>query len=246
MEICERGEIFVEKGDDAVFDHTKIIFRANDEYFYAKTSQRLSSFQSSAIDIDRLEAIRIPSSHIFPLADPKFTQAPNPLPPTSYLKQPKLLYYGLDDVDYSNLVLTEVEACEVLRRHPHPNIATYLGCTVKDGRITGLAFAKYPLTLSQMVRDGLPFDKERCLSGIESGLRHMHSLGLIHNDLNPANVMVDGDTAVIIDFDSCKREGDKLGSKAGTDGWTLDGQEYARRENDWHSLSKIRVYLEER
>jgi serine/threonine protein kinase len=71
----------------------------------------------------------------------------------------------------------------------------------------------------------------------------MHKLGLVHNDLNPSNIMMDGDNPVIIDFDSCKREGDELGSKAGTDGWTLDGQDHAMRENDLYSLSKIRAAL---
>ena len=38
MEICEKGEIYVEKDDDLIFDHTKIILRgADDEYFYSKT-----------------------------------------------------------------------------------------------------------------------------------------------------------------------------------------------------------------
>ncbi|KAM4065871.1 hypothetical protein HRG_012039 [Hirsutella rhossiliensis] len=42
MEICEKGEIFIEKDDDMVFDHAKIILRgANGEYLYAKTHQRI-------------------------------------------------------------------------------------------------------------------------------------------------------------------------------------------------------------
>jgi tRNA A-37 threonylcarbamoyl transferase component Bud32 len=63
------------------------------------------------------------------------------------------------------------------------------------------------------------------LCGIEASVHHMHKLELVHSDLNPSNLMVDGDNPVIIDFDSCKREGDELGSEAGTDGWTLDGQD---------------------
>ena len=241
MEICEKGEIFVEKDDDLIFDHTMIILRgADDEYFYAKTNQRI--FRSPIIDVNGLDATRIPADQIWPLADPQFTRAPDPLSST-YVKRPSLLYYGLDDLNYGSHVLTEVEACEVLKRHPHPNIAPYLGCIVKEGRIRGLVFAKYSVTLSQMLEGGTPFDRGHCLRGIEAGIRHMHNLGLVHNDLNPSNIMMDGDNPVIIDFDSCKREGDKLGSKAGTDGWTLDGQDYARRDNDLYSLSKIRAAL---
>ncbi|KAK3377679.1 kinase-like domain-containing protein [Podospora didyma] len=242
MEICEKGEIFVEKDDDFVFDHTKIILRGADgEFFYAKSDQRI--FRSPKIDINGLDTIRIPADRVWPLADPEFTRAPDPLPSTCYLKRPSLLYYENtpDKPDYDRHILTEVGACEILRVHPHPNIAQYLGCIVKDGRIRGLGFAKYSITLSQMLKDGTPFNRSRCLRGIEAGVSHMHSLGLIHNDLNPSNIMMDGDDPVIIDFDSCKQEGDELGSKAGTYGWTLNGADYARPENDLYSLSKIRA-----
>ncbi|KAI1352324.1 kinase-like domain-containing protein [Xylaria sp. FL0043] len=242
MEICEKGEIFIEKDDDLVFDHTKIILRTDGEYFYAKTNQRI--FRSS-IDINGLATIRIPADNVWPLADPEFTRAPDPLPSTAYVKRPSLLYYenASNNPDYACQILTEVKTCEVLRKHPHHNIVQYLGCIVKDGRIKGLAFAKYSITLSQMLKDGTRFNRSRCLHGIQAGVSHMHKLGLVHNDLNPSNIMMDEDNPVIIDFDSCKREGDKLGSKGGTYGWTLDGEDYARRENDFYSLEKIRAAL---
>ncbi|RDA87713.1 hypothetical protein CP532_1784 [Ophiocordyceps camponoti-leonardi (nom. inval.)] len=246
MEICEKGEMYVEKDDDIVFDHSKIILRAADgEFFYAKTNQRILSLPN--IDVDELDTIGIPADRVWPLADTEFTRAPDPLPPTAYLKRPSLIYYQ-DSYDHCHVprhILTEVEACEVLRMNPHPNIVQYLGCIVNNGRITGLGFAKYSLTLSQMLEDGTPFNTASCLDGIEAGVRHMHNLGFIHNDLNPTNIMMDGDNPIIIDFDSCKREGAKLGSKIGTDGWTLDGEGYARRENDLYSLSKIRAALKD-
>jgi len=47
-------------------------------------------------------------------------------------------------------------------------------------------------------------DYSSILAGIESGIRHLHSLGLVHNDINPRNIMMDHDKAVIIDFGSCR------------------------------------------
>jgi len=42
------------------------------------------------------------------------------------------------------------------------------------------------------------------LEGIASGVGHMHSLGLIHNDIDPSNIMItEDDSPVVIDFDSC-------------------------------------------
>ena len=71
----------------------------------------------------------------------------------------------------------------------------------------------------------------------------MHALGLIHNDLNPSNIMMNGDSPVTIDFDSCKREGEKLGLKLGTFGWAMEGVVYATPQNDYFGLSKIRGIL---
>ncbi|KAF1346335.1 hypothetical protein EJ07DRAFT_144752 [Lizonia empirigonia] len=247
MEIYEKGEIFVEKDGEYVFDHSKIIIHGdNDEFYYAKIDK--SIFGSPQIDIDGLNMNRIPADHVWPLAEPIFTRAPNPLPSGCYLKRPSLLYYegASDSSDYSRQILSEVEACEVFRLCPHPNIARYLGCVVKDGRIRGLCFVKYPVTLSQMLKDGTHLQSSICLSGIEAGVRHMHDLGFVHNDLNPSNIMMDGENPIIIDFDSCKRVGDRLGSKTGTFGRALVEEECARRENDLHSLSEIQAALTKR
>ncbi|KAJ2975810.1 hypothetical protein NUW58_g8254 [Xylaria curta] len=239
MEICEAHSAYSECDDGVKFDHTKIILRrGDDEYFYAKSSQRLSPEE---IDIDALEIFEIPTEHIWPLADPKFTQAPNPLPAGCYLKRPTLIHYQPnEDNDVGNLILTEVEACEVLRQSPHPNIVRYLGCMIKDGRIRGLVFDKYPITLWEMLDHKIEFDKSHCLHGIEAGVQHMHDLGLVHNDLNPSNIMMDGNHPIIIDFDSCKSDGKKLGKKGGTYMYSLEDEEYSKRDNDLYSLSKIR------
>jgi len=73
-----------------------------------------------------------------------------------------------------------------------------------------------------------PFDKTGRFEGIRKGMRHLHSLGLIHNDISPYNVMVTEDDApVLIDFDSCRDEGRKFGMKAETMGWTDEAPEIA-------------------
>ena len=68
-------------------------------------------------------------------------------------------------------------------------------------------------------------------------------MGLIHCDINPANIVMDGDTPVIVDFDSCQRNGEKLGIKGGTLNWTREDFEFARPENDEYGLAKIRDFL---
>jgi serine/threonine protein kinase len=238
MEVCESIDSYITEGDDHIFDETKIILRkGEDEYFYAKSSQPL---RPAEVDIDTLDAVAIPMKHIWPLADPTFTRAPEPVPENCYLKRKSVLDYedGSDAIGFGDTILAEVEACEVLRKHPHPNIVQYLGCVIKDGRVRALAFNKHSVTLRDMVKAKTPFDKNRCLDAIEAGVRHMHDLGLIHNDLNPSNIMMDGNNPIIIDFDSCKPEGQKM-IKGGTYGYSLP-EEYSKRSNDVYGLSRMR------
>jgi len=86
------------------------------------------------------------------------------------------------------------------------------------------------MNLSESVTKGpRPFDTDLFLQGIQKGVQHF-SLGLIHCDLNPTNILINRDTSVIGDFDSCRREGEKLGFKAGTRGWTSEDFKFARPE----------------
>ncbi|KAK4222953.1 hypothetical protein QBC38DRAFT_518027, partial [Podospora fimiseda] len=124
-------------------------------------------------DVQGLDIIKIPSEDIWPLANPEFTRAPDALPPNAYLKRPCLFGAGCHNPHIQETILSKVEVCEVLKKHPHPNFARYLGCVVKEGRVRGLAFTKYSVTLDQMLKERTPFDKERCLRGIEAGVYHM-------------------------------------------------------------------------
>lgn len=84
-----------------------------------------------------------------------FTRAPEPLPVNRWVKRPSLIDCGDSEASSKPAVhlLNEAIVYEILRKHPHKNIARYLGCVVEGGRIKGLCFVKYPMTLRQMVRD---------------------------------------------------------------------------------------------
>jgi len=243
MEICEKGAAFVEEGGDLVFSHTKLILREGHQYSYAISPKHFTSI--SDIDIHTLELHPIPISQIFPSFSTEFTRAPDPPSSKLFVKRPSLLDYGDTpaSTSQSTLILNEARICEILRRYPHPNVAEYLGCLVEDGKITGLCYVRYRGTLSERVRAGHLLERESCLKSIEDGIRHIHSLGLVHCDINPTNILMDGDIPRIGDFDSCHEEGSKLGLKAGTKGWTNDEFIIASCENDWYGLSKIREFL---
>ena len=221
-----------------------MILREGDRYYYAITSRRYSA--NSQVNLLELDLVPIPTLQIWPLFPRQFTQAPELLPQDCYIKRPSLLYYSdtKASTELSSLLLNEAEVCEILRAFPHPNIAWYLGCIVENNRITGLCFVKYGMNLSERVtKDSCPFDIDLCLQGIRKGIQHLHSLDLIHCNLNPTNILIDRDTLVIGDFDSCQRKGEKLGFKAGTRGWTSQDFKFARPENDKYRLSKIWDFL---
>jgi hypothetical protein len=58
--------------------------------------------------------------------------------------------------------------------------------------------------------------------------------------MNPSNIMfkADNDTPIIIDFDSCGREGEKS-VKAGTMDWSDNTFDVANPKNDFYGLKKI-------
>jgi len=244
MEICEQNEIFTEADGDLVFSHTKIILREGDQYYYTSTSRRYPD--DCKADLHGLDIVPIPASHIWPPFQAQLGRAPEPLPQDCYVKRHSLLGYSNTSTSsgFGNLLLHEAEVCELLRASPHPNIARYLGCIVKNDRITGLCFVKYGMNLGErVIKDPRSFDTDLILQGIQEGIRHLHSLGLIHCNLSPMNIVMDGDTPVIIDFDSCQHKGENLGIKAGTWGWTDENFEFAMPENDEYGLSKIRDFL---
>ena len=244
MEVLEQSSIWKDVGDDMQFDHTKIILREGDDYFYARSPARYRP--QDKIDPDQLEKHPIPSAHIWPSFPEDLTRALDPLPDDFYVKVPSLIDYA-DDDDESfrprELLLAEARICEILIKFPHPYIARYLGCRVQGNRITGLCFARYKTTLADRLRDNdcqLPPDT---YSKIEKGIQHLHSLGLVHNDVNPRNIMFSRDgSPVIIDFDSCKPQGDKL-LKGGTWGWCDESARVADRNNDYYGLRKIQKAL---
>ncbi|KAJ4524870.1 hypothetical protein HRR83_000508 [Exophiala dermatitidis] len=250
LEILECSEVWkeVDNSDDFEFSHTKVILRDGFEFFYARVDQRKTpSFQAS-VDPSALELHPIPTETIWPKSPKNALRCPNPASDSAeiYVKRPSLLAYGDSFVstEIKTLVLHEVQICETLAQFQHPNIAKYLGCQVENDLITGLCFEKYGDSLFQMMQDGRSdsFDKGACLQDIRNGIQHLHSLEIVHGDINPHNILSHGDNFVIIDFDSCAKVGEELGLKLGTDGWTQESTT-AEYSNDWYGFSKIEEFL---
>lgn len=239
------------------YKYTKVLFVEDGNTYQARSRTRLP--QSLDVELDQGELTHItivPIESYCPLYVPEFTLAPEPLPKDCYVKQPELMCYG-EGLNICDIVLTDIKACEILRRSPHRNIAQYYGCQVRNGRVTGLCFTRYPETLMQRVNPGHLSKDDFCVSaprsqkrmhhylkGIESGICHMHSLGLIHNDINPSNIMItEDDSPVIIDFDSCLPEGTPLGLTKRTFQWHNPMDQFSKTSNDIWSFRETCIWL---
>lgn len=80
------------------------------------------------------------------------------------------------------------------------------------------------------------------MQDIRDGVAHLHSIGLVHNDLNPRNVMIAKDgAAVIIDFDWCRPTGEPLGPKGATMSWGKPGLGGPARNKDTTPESDLHI-----
>jgi hypothetical protein len=248
MEVVTSEQVWEETDNgELVFDHIRVILRQGSRYLFARQQDRYAPIDATKLDLEE-----IPDTFLYAQIPAGWTRAPDPLPADSYIKQPNLLEYG-ETSNCCTVLLQEAEIYEVLRQHPHPNIARYYGCVVENGRFRGICLRRYSTTLKQRVEryakakdERKPAlsetEKRRLVQGIRDGVAHLHLLGLVHNDLNPSNVMVEDDAAIIIDFDSCRRQGEPMGMKGATPGWGTY-TDYANQESDVRNLDQIERYL---
>lgn len=171
---------------------------------------------------------RIPDENLYPKKPMDITIFSLPNTEGLHVKQTLRSWHEeWKDTDYlPRLLLGEIEAVEFLHRHPHPNIVKYYGCKVnRRDKIVGIVMDQYERTLKQHL-DDKPGDinTDSCFAEIESAIKHLHSLGLAHNDLNPYNIMLDKyERPILIDFGSCKPFGKRI-MEGGTSGWVEEGK----------------------
>ncbi|UKZ61447.1 uncharacterized protein TrAtP1_002712 [Trichoderma atroviride] len=259
MDVLEANEAFEDVDGQYQFTGTLVVYRDDNNIYHGFSKGR----HVSPSDIRRehlSHSILIPVSAYMPLFPANFLRASDPLPCDIFAKRPLLTSYdryhqGPQPNCIADNVLREAEICELLRKNPHPNIAEYIGCQVADGKIMSICFAKYDQTLMQAVnphhyskrmfranRQGLE-SYLHVLEGVERGLRHLHKLGIIHNDINPSNIMLKGNVPVIIDFGSCQKEGESLEGIGRTYEWFDERVQLSLCRNDFDALEEIRIWL---
>jgi hypothetical protein len=124
MEIIQSAEAFKPVGDKLEFDRVEGIVRYNSVVYFGKWQDRRHPplSLSELYDVKRVE-----TDDRGPEVQPSWTVASSKPSSSCYIKTPSLFDYACTP-DLERRILREVETCEVLRKHPHPNVASYRGC----------------------------------------------------------------------------------------------------------------------
>lgn len=117
--------------------------------------------------------------------------------------------------DFVTIAAREVELLQ--ESDDHPNVIRYFYKELKDGFLY-IALELCPASLADLIErpDAFPhlmasFNPERSLSQITAGLKHLHTLKIVHRDIKPQNILVsrpgrDGQYRMLIsDFGLCKK-----------------------------------------
>ncbi|GAQ43606.1 hypothetical protein AtubIFM55763_010592 [Aspergillus tubingensis] len=247
MEIVQKNEAFRKIGGKMKFAYVECFVRQEGILYSGKWTNRFES-PKTLHDLD--EVNQIPTADRGPKVKATWSAV--------YVKTPSLLAYVNGDLEKQ--ITREVETCEILRKHPHPNIATYYGFMETNGRVSGLCFERYTSTLLEAVnpqrlnkvaflssaRELVGEKMKEGLEGILSAIKHIHSFGLVHNDINPANIMIDEKgTLVLIDFDSCRFIGEPLRDTEAkrTHQWHDPSVKVALEKNDLDAFRDLRIWL---
>ncbi|KAK4700576.1 hypothetical protein P7C70_g5667, partial [Phenoliferia sp. Uapishka_3] len=228
--------------------HQTIMYRERGEYYCMMTV----GSELSLKEMEFTPSTHLPKSELFPRASDTFppTVASSTLEPNSFVKIIGITSYKPGDTTYLEMTTRhlehEVATFETLKHHPHPNICEYRGCLVDEGFVTGIVLKEYPEDLSYC-REKV--NRQMVMRDIGAAIQHLHSLGIIHNDVNPGNIILPADLsrAVLIDFDSSRPEGYKFcdSDRRYTEGFSKEELDISEKENDLYGLERIRLWLED-
>lgn len=247
MEVVQKSQAFKRIDGKMRFSYVQVFVQQDGILYSGKWSNRLDSPKT----LDDLQEVKqISTENRGPEVNDTWSAV--------YMKTPSLLAYA--DANLDKQITREVETCEILRKNPHPNIAIYYGCIESHGRVSGLCFKRYTSTLLEAVnpqylgkvaflssgRELVRENMETRLEGVLAAIKHLHSLRIVHNDINPANIMLDEDgTLILIDFDSCRYIGESLritGTKR-THPWHDPVVEISLEKNDLDAFKDLQIWL---
>lgn len=118
--------------------------------------------------LDELEGDPVPEEALYDKWIEGLLEAPNPLPPGTYVKKPQPESYEPNEPTI--WMTKEAKYHEKMLEFAHPNICEYFGAVRKGNYCTGLAFRKYPTTLRAAIDEGKVLDRRAIFEGILHGI----------------------------------------------------------------------------
>ncbi|KAL8276572.1 hypothetical protein RQP46_010995 [Phenoliferia psychrophenolica] len=219
--------------------------------FVGKDGERLTEDELNQLPGEPIP----PDSPWLPLVTPEFPAATPEKIRTGFIKYSILKEYSERHRDPDclgtqlYLVKREIETLGRLRANPHPNLCVYHGCLIQNNRLIGIVLEHYPDTLYGAFMeggDGERVDRRTVCSEIAGAVDHLHSLGIVHNDVNPHNIALTSEfRSVLIDFDAARPEGYIFNAwdKRGTARYGRAGVKVSERANDLFGLERLREWI---
>ncbi|KAJ6536017.1 kinase-like domain-containing protein [Mycena vulgaris] len=243
--------------DPPKFGFTAMIWEKDGDFYYHQHDQQEVDITPHAKQELLQKAILIPRDYYLGRLPPP--GAPATRAAAAALSDPKVYFKKIEPYMYQpSRVEThtpahdlehEMQVCEELSKNSHPNVCRYLGYlpTPDGNHLMGLCFERHGMHLLRAVETQFDFNATTVIEGVRSGLEHLHSLGYVHNDINPRNIVLGKDSIpIIIDFDSCHKIGESLkGKKAGTIDWDHNS-DVSQPQNDFYGLEKVRELLQQK
>jgi serine/threonine protein kinase len=204
MEIIKTAEAFKKVDNAYKFSYLQLIVRKNGRLYTVK-SPRCEPNLSELFDIVPLE-----TENRGPKVKSTWTLLDSPY--KYYIKIPDIWTYTSPNLEQQ--ILYEIEACKLFKSHPHPNITVYRDCRNTNGRVSGLYFQYYTLTLQEKVNPrylsksdflsnsylSINNTTKVYLDGILTSICHLYSLNVIHNNI----ILKEDSIPVINDFGNCR------------------------------------------
>jgi serine/threonine protein kinase len=125
---------------------------------------------------------------------------------------------GLDDDQIVSLRARTLREARAAARLSHPGIVTVHEVVRQDERPWIVMELIHGRTLAQVIKQDGPQSPRRVAeigAQILAGLRAAHAAGVVHRDVKPSNVMLDGDRTVLTDFGIAALDGGTVLTQTG-------------------------------
>lgn len=115
----------------------------NDTFFIGNLPCHVIEIADQVERTDIRDGIVVSPNDIYPKFKSCFSLVPPELVSSWFVKRSSLLQCHPEKKVAKILMRQEASVLEELKNHPHPNLATYLGCLKRRDLVVGLCFEKF-------------------------------------------------------------------------------------------------------